>query len=564
MKNINFKKYIIFFSFLWTFTIGFALYSSIKERIEQVNENEQITAKIAYEKDLMYRRWVSKQGGVYVRISKHTPPNPYLNYIKNREVYTTVGDTLTLINPSYMTRQVFDYARNDYDLPGHLTSLNPINPVNKPDLTEREALLLFENGDTIFVKEDTLNGKLYMRYMRPFVTEQSCLKCHEQQGYKVGDVRGALSISVPTSEFKNVMKKYIKSLIINYSLIWLIGICAILFILNKLKKQIEARQKAEDTILQQNNELSRKNNELLTQTEELKQLTEFLENISKENFETAQKYKEQSITLEELNKEIIITNEELKSSLEELNSLNDNLSSKNEELDKLNATKDKFFSIIAHDLKNPFNTLMGLNELLIRNVTKYSSEKIQHFAQNMYEVSKQTYELLENLLEWSRIQNGKLISLPLKVKPSELINEVLYLTRQISILKNIDLQIEINSDENIFVDKEMIKTVLRNLVTNAIKFTNAQGKITIETQNKDKNLLFIISDSGIGIEPEHIENIFKLGSKLSKNGTANEKGTGLGLILCKEFIEKNGGTIWVESEIKKGSKFKFTVPLFIE
>jgi len=126
--------------------------------------------------------------------------------------------------------------------------------------------------------------------------------------------------------------------------------------------------------------------------------------------------------------------------------------------------------------------------------------------------------------------------------------------------KNIDLQSIINCDDFIWADKEMIETVLRNLVTNALKFTKPEGKVKIETRNSEKNVLFIVSDTGIGIESGHIGKLFRIDSKLSKKGTANEKGTGLGLILCKEFVEKHGGTIWVESEVGKGSDFKFTIP----
>jgi len=232
-----------------------------------------------------------------------------------------------------------------------------------------------------------------------------------------------------------------------------------------------------------------------------------------------------------------------------------------QELKDLNATKDKFFSIIAHDLKNPFNTLLGFNELLVKNAATYTPEKVQQFALHMYNTSRHTYALLENLLEWSRLQTGKLNPNPVKAKPSELIYEVKLLCEEMSKTKNIALHSIINCDEYILADKEMIKTVLRNLVTNALKFTKPEGKVKIETRNGENNVLFIVSDTGIGIEPEHIGKLFRIDRKLSKTGTADEKGTGLGLILCKEFVEKHGGTIWVESEVGKGSDFKFTLPV---
>jgi len=230
-------------------------------------------------------------------------------------------------------------------------------------------------------------------------------------------------------------------------------------------------------------------------------------------------------------------------------------------LQELNATKDKFFSIIAHDLKNPFNTLLGFSDLLVRNASKYSPDKIEQFAKTMNNSAKNAYQLLENLLEWSRIQTGIIEPKLEKIKPSDLIYEVTLLSEPIAKSKNIILTSENNCDDYIYADKEMTKTILRNLITNALKFTKPNGHVKISTQKMDKNVLFHVSDNGIGIEPEHIEKLFRIESKLSKIGTADEKGTGLGLILCKEFIEKNNGEIWVESELGKGSDFKFTLPI---
>jgi len=231
------------------------------------------------------------------------------------------------------------------------------------------------------------------------------------------------------------------------------------------------------------------------------------------------------------------------------------------QLKELNTTKDKFFSIIAHDLKNPFNSLLGFSDLLVKNALKYPPEKVQQFAQTMNSAANQGYKLLENLLEWSRLQTGSIKPNPVKVKPSDLIYEVKLLCEQTAKSKNIELQSLNDCNDYILADKEMIKTVLRNLITNSLKFTKEQDIVKISTQRLDNHVVFIISDTGIGIEPEHIAKIFNIDCKLSKEGTAGEKGTGLGLILCKEFVEIHGGQIWVESEVGKGSDFKFTLPL---
>jgi len=232
-----------------------------------------------------------------------------------------------------------------------------------------------------------------------------------------------------------------------------------------------------------------------------------------------------------------------------------------QQLKELNATKDKFFSIIGHDLKNPFHSLRGFNELLINNAEKYSPEKIRYFAQQMYDISNNTFNLLENLLEWSKIQRGEFKPEFVKVNSSETIEEVLMECQPFANSKGINLQISGISYDNISADKEMVKTVLRNLVTNALKFTYSGGVVKILTESLENYVQFTISDNGMGIPPEYVDNLFDIDCNLSKEGTENEKSTGLGLILCKEFVEKHGGKIWAESELEKGSDFKFTIPV---
>jgi signal transduction histidine kinase len=248
---------------------------------------------------------------------------------------------------------------------------------------------------------------------------------------------------------------------------------------------------------------------------------------------------------------------------EEISALLDNLKETNNELQELNATKDKFFSIIAHDLRNPFNLILNFSELLAKKVDNYSPIQIKEFAQITYDSAKNTYKLLENLLSWARIQTGSINSVPENICPSELLIEIINIYEPIANNKKVKLETVIHSDNSIFADKEMVNAILRNLITNAIKFSYPDKTVKIEIKKQDKNLLFTISDTGIGIGPEYVEKIFNIDSKLSKTGTVGESGTGLGLVLCKEFVEKNNGKIWVESKVGEGSSFKFTLPLSV-
>ena len=230
------------------------------------------------------------------------------------------------------------------------------------------------------------------------------------------------------------------------------------------------------------------------------------------------------------------------------------------ELNELNITKDKFFSIIAHDLKNPFNTLMGFTELLLMNLEEYNQEKLKEFIGILHETSRQSYALLENLLEWSRSQTGRLLINPETIDLHALVDENIDLLFNHAARKKIKLSNTISSPLKARGDINMIRTVIRNLISNAIKYTRENGSIIVSASEKEEGIEVAIADTGIGIKPENKEKLFRIDINYSTRGTADEGGTGLGLILCREFINKNGGRIWVESEPGKGSTFKFTLP----
>jgi signal transduction histidine kinase len=250
---------------------------------------------------------------------------------------------------------------------------------------------------------------------------------------------------------------------------------------------------------------------------------------------------------------------------DELRELNINLEKKVEqrtqELKELNATKDKFFSIIAHDLKNPFNTLMGFTELLLDNLSDYSTDKLREFIGILHETSRQSYALLENLLEWSRAQTGRIQMSPEVMDLSVVTAENLDLLSNLASKKKIIIHDDTQPGSNVLADVNMVRTVIRNLISNAIKYTREGGSITIDAVKMDKFYEVSVSDTGVGIKPENLEKLFRIDVNYSTKGTADESGTGLGLILCREFIVKNDGNIWVESEFGKGSSFKFTLPV---
>ena len=232
-----------------------------------------------------------------------------------------------------------------------------------------------------------------------------------------------------------------------------------------------------------------------------------------------------------------------------------------EKLAESNATKDKFFSIIAHDLKNPFTSILGFSNLILGNKSKFSEEDIINFVTQISDSAKNTFKLLENLLTWSRSQTGKLEYYPIVLNINSIICNSKSLIQYIAQGKNISIEFDVEKNIEVYADENMINTVIRNLLSNAVKYTHKGGKIVLKAVSQNNQLLIEISDNGVGIPPQKIEKLFKISEKVSTLGTENEAGTGLGLLLCKEFVEKNGGKIWVESTLNIGSKFFFTLPL---
>ena len=229
-------------------------------------------------------------------------------------------------------------------------------------------------------------------------------------------------------------------------------------------------------------------------------------------------------------------------------------------LHELNATKDKFFSIIAHDLKSPFNAIIGFSDMLAEEVQGKNYENIGQYAAIIEDSSKRAMDLLMNLMEWSRSQTGRMEFNPETIDIVGLINDVTALLDDSAKQKSITIYKKTPDNLAVFADKAMTGTILRNLISNAIKFTQPNGQVAISVQQKKTELIVSVQDSGVGIKKEAIEKLFRIDENHSTLGTQNETGTGLGLILCKEFVEKHGGKIWVESEVGKGSKFVFAIP----
>jgi|GEM_PF-1056027 len=863
------KRYSLLFYFIWIILVSISLFWNIYSVVSYVKQLAKSNARSYLKTELTFRSWVSNHGGLYAPLSENTPCNPFLASIQNRETTLPTGDTLTLLSPAYSVKQINHKLIDSTQIFSHLTGLSSINPENKPDEWESNALKELINGEKEVYEFINVNKKDFLRLMQPLKTEQSCLKCHNSQDFKLNDIIGGISISVPMQSLwaKN-FNNYIRNISLHISFL-LVGFIAINTVKKRFEKRIitseknakiifESEQKyrllssqkgqivyaydiesgkidwegdlietigftteefqtfdieiweqmihpeeqkfiidelnkallncsdfnleyrfqrknktycyIEDsgTFLKDENnkpikmfglmhdvtdkkiallnlEESEKNYRSLAENsidfiwkidldfrfiyvspeifritgytvEEMEEInakqfflpneferimnivneaislgkdgpgitleseyirkegylipveisgkiiwdaegnplgiTGYTKNISdrksaeqalkeselrfrmtfdqafdpifiaeikegevpkivdinkavttklghtKEdtigkqmnlfhpseqrevinkrinkilsgeplNFESVYQKKDGSlITVEIYAKRIEINGKYyiyiIQRDISDRKQWESEIFKVQKNLEEEVASKNKFFSIISHDLKSPFGTLMSILQLLeesFESLTKKEQKELIHVGRNS---SKQIFQLLESLLEWSRLTIGRMEFSPGNINLGEISTQIILLLSQSAKNKSIQFVNEIDGNYSVYADSKMLRAVLINLLTNAIKFSSKGGKITLSSKIIDNLVEISILDTGIGMSQNDLSKLFRIDVHHTTVGTANETGTGLGLILCKELVEKNGGTIWAESELGKGSNFKFTLPL---
>lgn len=266
------------------------------------------------------------------------------------------------------------------------------------------------------------------------------------------------------------------------------------------------------------------------------------------------------LTIRTLQKGLQEKNEQLFAEVAERTRAEEALKASEQQLRKSNASKDKFFSIIAHDLRGPISSLKDLTNFASENIDTYTSQQLKEIILLQRDTTENLAKLLENLLTWSRLQRDMIEFIPQEIDLKQIINRSIILFTAQAEHKRISLKNSVQESIMIYADFNMLDTVIRNLISNALKFTHPNGNIEIAVRQDQQYAEVSVTDTGIGIASQHLPKLFDLEAKYKNLGTAHEKGTGLGLILCKEFVERNGGQIRVQSEVGKGSTFTFTLP----
>jgi PAS domain S-box-containing protein len=609
------NRYVFYLFLAWTAFVVLSLLLTIRDQRKAVLKEAAIEARTHLELNLEYRTLISKLGGTYASVETISP-NPYLNLPK-RDVETKDGDKLTLLNPAYMTRLIFEAVKKKSSLPviNKITSLKSVNPMNVPDEWEKKALYSFEKGRKETTGITSINEEPYLRLMRPFITETSCLKCHGYQGYEEGDVRGAISIAVPLKPYYELAKRAQISSIIIYALFWFVG-CVGLVVFSKFKRKQEQRlvesewkfrtvsESANDweywlsesreivymspvskTITGYSPEEFRNNPDLLMNIihpEDRNLYTDHVQNFEDDRHEEiefriisrdgqlkwlthicAPLYMQNRFLGRRINNRDVTerkkAEEELTKYREHLEELvkqrTVELEKMTDELARSNADLQQFAYAASHDLQAPLRGVEGFVNLFSRRYKGKLDTKADEFIEFIIDGVKRMQVLIKDLLEYSQIEAKEI---HWKFMESELA-----VTQALANLKTaIEESSAIVTYETlprIIGDSSQMSSLFQNLIGNAIKYRKEEPpKIHISAERKGDKWLFSVNDNGIGIDPNNLDRIFVVFQRLH---TREEyEGTGIGLAICKRIVERHKGNIWIESEPGKGSTFYFTIP----
>ncbi len=612
------SSFVICSALIWTIMLGGSLFWNINHGKEDVLQLARLEARTYFDKDQAFRLWATSHGGLYVKVDDSTPPNPHLNHIPERDITTPSGQQLTLMNPAYMLRQLMEEHSELYGVKSKITSLKALNPINTPDPWEKAALKAFENGQPEISKLTTIDDLPYLRFIRPMITKKGCLKCHEKQGYSVGDVRGGVAVAIPMSPYWATLEDHKKQLIFWHLLLWSTGLSVLFFLTNLGKQMIITRGKLEE-------ERENSSQQMALILESLNEGVFGLDPSGKCTFVNAATLKMCNFNKEELlNKcmhhaihhtkidgtpyppEKCPISDTIKTGI---TSNRDNevfwkkdgtsfpvtytvtptpqggkiaggvvifrdltLEQRKAEMEKQLWQAQKLESIgtlaggIAHDFNNILAVILGYSDLALDNINEdnQASEDIKQIQQ----AGNRAKNLVQQILTFSRQTEEEFQ--PLKIQP--VIKECLKLLRA-SIPTTIEIQQDIDpACGEILGDPTKIHQIIMNLCTNAYHAMREQGgiiKVSLSeidlapedlghkfTLTPGKHLQLIVSDTGSGIDDVTLKKIFDPYFTTKDKGD----GTGLGLAIVHGIVKNLNGIITVYSEIDEGTTFHIYIP----
>ena len=593
---------------LWTAILAVSLTVNIVLERQTTIDLSRTEARAAYNKDLLYRRWASQRGGIYVPITDQTPPNPYLN-VPERDIQTPSGRALTLVNPAYMTRQVYELDLQQSGVRGHITSLKPLRPENASDAWEAAALQAFENGATEVSEETLLDGEPYLRLMRPMYIEQSCLKCHAQQGYQVGDVRGGISVAVPLTPYFTAMHNRNLLFVAGYGVIWLLGMIGIFLSAHFLQKRATAYDQVVAALRASEEKFFKafhyapllmtlsalEDGTYLEVNEKFLQVSGFsrAEVLGKTSVEIGWISAEDRTRLVALMRahgrvtdlELCLHTKDRRTIIclyqGELMTIGDRprlmsiavditerkrLEEEIRQQERL-AAVGQLAAGVAHDFNNFLTTLMLYAQLGLRYPDR--PVNVTRSLETILNESRKAATLVQQILDFSRRSAIEFKTTDLR----PLLENVVSVLRH-TLPENINLQLEVLPTVTSFmvkIDPTRFQQVVTNLATNSRDAMSVGGDLRIaldrvvvpsalttspENVPQGNWVRLTVSDTGSGMPPQVLEHIFEPFFTTKPPG----KGTGLGLPQVHGIVAQHGGHIRVDTALARGTTFSVYFP----
>lgn len=530
-------------------TLGILFYFLVHQQEKLIFKQIENEVKLIFKQVVITRRWIADHGGIFVERLPWVKPNPYLSD-KGAEIEDVKGTRYVRENPAMVTKNLSRYAREKGLFWFHITSMKLVNPDNAPDDFEKESLMLFEKGNASERSRiETIENLRHFRYIAPLYVEPACLNCHAKQGYRVGDVRGAISVTLPIEDVLAVLKG-------NRINMFLAGIITASVIMAVL--YLMMRRMVLSPIHRLNSSIKGFASGSYPPGQDIKTGDE-LEDLGRSFSGMAQDLSEYHNCMED----------RIKSAVKNLEDTNKKLTEANEQLMDMNRKKSDFVAKVSHELRTPLTSIKGAMDYvsvrlqsIISDVDIIQSKEELRKLDDLlmfFEVIKKNAErlirMVNDILDLERIEQGISEMHFTEVDMSVVINEVVTSLKSSAMHKGINILIEISDNLLISADEDRMRQVIINLLSNAIKYSPVNSTINIKAVSKDNCLEVIVKDNGPGISLEEQDRIFERFYTIGDN-----KGTGLGLSISKGIIETHGGIIGITSDGMNGSSFFFKLP----
>ncbi len=598
--NRDLRFYFCFLAGIWAVCVLGMMLWSLSRVDETTKRLASQVARAHSDKDWAFRMWGVSHGGVYVPVSARTPPNPYLADVPERDVRTPSGRELTLMNPASMLRQLHEDFAELYGVQGHITSLRPLRPENRPDEWERKALVSFETGTTQVSEFVEIEQKPYLRLIRSVRAGQDCLKCHE--GYREGDIRGGVGVALPMQDFLEARRSEITTLVVSHSSIFLVGLVGIGLGMRRLGQRERERDQAqralqasekkyrslfddsrdgifmtsrEGALLEANKALvdmfgytheemiAMDVRQLYSECSERENFRESIERTgSVKGYEGTFWRKDGTLIHCIVTANVRLGNdgsvdgyEGIVRDVTDEKRAEEALRNQAEELENSNLDLEHFAYIASHDLQEPLRNVTNCLQMLEEDYKNKRYDNADRYIHYAVESSVRMKALILDLLAYSRLTTRR--EPPGSIDCAEILERVLTnlncaITESRAVITHDALPV-------VTADDTQLLQVFQNLIQNAIKFQKDEPPRIHVSAVKDKNeWIFSIKDNGIGIESRQLDRIFEIFQRLHKR--RDYDGTGIGLAVVKKAVERHGGRVWVESEPGVGSTFYFTIP----